>query len=1780
MLRMEKKLNDSAETNSSLTENEIDISGSKNILPYQDSRLSFEERAADLVARMTLEEKAAQVSNMSEPIPRLGVSEYNYWREGLHGVARQGKATSFPTSLAMSNTWNRKLIYKAADITATEARGKNPKTNLSYWSPTINMARDPRWGRNEETYGEDPYLTAQYGIEFVNGMQGDDTRYLKTIATIKHFIANNCEKERRMGSSVMDEKTLREYYGRAFQDIVEKAAPASVMSSYNATTVYRNGEKIFDYIPSTANPYILLDLLRKNWGFNGYVTGDCGAFGDLNNTAAYKKALFTDEDINNVPQYATITKGFLNGADTDCGNAGVQKNVLDAVKNGYITEDDLDINIYRLFLQRMRTGEFDSGVKYFEIKPDVLETSEHVAAAEEAAEQSWVLLKNDNNILPLSNGIKNAALVGNLADEVVLGDYSGSPEQTVTPYNGIVTELRRVMPDVNVDYLGGATDETKLMNIRGLSFILKGGEERKIDLSAALVSGGITLNGSLIEDITRKGTAVFKNIDFSDVLKVRAEVSTGDLAGGKVKLCYGDGGPQVAEVVSVKTNSLNSFKDCIGEYTGTSGGYCGTEDLYLSFEANQEEFSVTKYKEKLDSADVIIAYAGTNLSDSAESYDRKSIDLPLSQSHVQALTSAYPEKTIVAMQTVGQVNVEPFEKDARAIIWTSYNGQTQGTALGKILSGQVNPSGKLTATWYKSEDLELMPIETEGVKGEDGITRYFNDYNIQSRSGFPGRTYQYYSGTPVYPFGFGLSYTDFRYSNIKLSERYISANEKIKISADIENVGTVYGAEIVQLYVSVPGADGENKPKKQLKGFERIELLPGEIKSVSFELDISEMSFFSEKEQKAYVLEGKYKVYIGRNSADESLADEFSVSGELESKLKTVSVLPSGIAIRGLINGQGGELEQISSVTANLSVVMTDEKILDISKAKVSYKSGNETVAAVDDRGVVKSGPVSGVTMITAEVTVNNETKSVEFPIVNILEYKAGTSDKNKAVQELTYEKNFYPKGAFSDNNWNKLEAIYDSAVKEIESAVKYTDMTKILAESIKKLRSVEMDNIENRYTIASKNPNYLVDGIIDYRMGGIPPYITSKDGVSGTVNTENPYHGIELEAYDGNNKIDSKNLIWQIEKLDSSKRDSAEINRNTGELTVMTGGLVRVRVIDISSLVGGETLIYINTQIEAEDSDSVENNFGDNRSGASGSAQRANSTGNTSVNWLEYKGIRLQNLRKITVRYALKSGSVNIKFSVNRSAAPNCILSENILKETGGSEIWKEAVFKVNSSVLYNASVDGNGLSSIFLQANSANIDFFKLDYEEYDGGLPYSIAEVHDREKGLMSVDIKCLGSGFPSGVLKVYASEEVSKEIKSIEVTGGGRYDISTNCKYGDSVSFCVYNMNTEASDIFNHTYRKPAERKVKVYSGDNRAYTVLFCNNRMDKLPEIDCITGYGTVLRREKKKFKYVYGDREYVFSTAWQIGDGSETESCLLYRPKSECYITVLFDGNGGRDRELYIVQGGTILAGGKSYPECKSDVTAKISDITQPVYVYGNGGNKNIYAVFVEYINGIDESKTFETIQSAKWGNGFAKLEKESVTGKTKLSSSGSGSVWSEVKLDYFAKSDVEEIQNPLKINSIDEYKGRLYAGCDNGIMLILPLCQKCYQLKKVCGFDIKDIKIDGGVMNITGDTESKTIKMVSLGSDRVEPEEAMVLRSNGAVLADVREEYEYKESHIQGAVNIPLDSIESLLTYGRNTIIIFYCLNGFKAELAVEKARAMGFENVYNLGGADKLI
>ena len=483
-----------AEDTDVLNDNNVNLEAE--VLPYQDTSLSFEERAADLVSRMTLAEKVNQLGYNTSAISRLGVGKYRYWREALHGVGRQGKATSFPSSLAMSNTWDRDVIYKAADITSTEARAKtgtsDNRYDLSYWSPTINMARDPRWGRNEESYGEDPYLTSEYGIQFVNGMQGNDDKYLKSISTIKHFVANNCEGERRYGTSVMDEQTLRDYYTKAFQNIVEKANPGSLMSSYNATTVTRDGKLLYDYVPSSANKYTLTDLLRRNWGFSGYVTGDCGAVGLLNSTLAYKRTLFPDvEDLSTIPQSATIPFALVNGNDLDCGSGGdaFQSNAAQAVENNYMSEYAVDIAVYHAILTRMKTGEFDISTPYDSLigKSNLLETDENVAVAEKAAEESWVLLKN-NDTLPLKTDgtVKKIALVGNLAGQAFLGGYSGEPEKTVSPYEGLKNIVAEKNMDTEINYLGDVADTTNLFNIKSVKLLdSKGATKVTVDLSKA-----------------------------------------------------------------------------------------------------------------------------------------------------------------------------------------------------------------------------------------------------------------------------------------------------------------------------------------------------------------------------------------------------------------------------------------------------------------------------------------------------------------------------------------------------------------------------------------------------------------------------------------------------------------------------------------------------------------------------------------------------------------------------------------------------------------------------------------------------------------------------------------------------------------------------------------------------------------------------------------------------------------------------------------------------------------------------------------------------------------------------------------------------------------------------------------------------------------------------------------------------------------------------------------------------------------------------------------------
>ncbi len=1537
------------------------------VLPYLNTNLSFEERTADLVSRMTLEEKISQLGNKAAAIPRLGVSAYQYWREGIHGVARQGQATSFPSSLALSNTWNRELANKIATATSTEARGKNNQYDLSYWNPTINMARDPRWGRNEETYGEDPYLTGQIAGEFVKGMQGTDSKYLKVISTLKHFIANNCEKERRAGSSKMDERTLREYYGRAFQDIVETDKPASAMSSYNATTVTRNGETLYDHIPSAANEYTLTELLRRNWGFDGYVTGDCGAVQDLGGTEVggkqnvYKQVLVPDKNYRETSAAESIAKGFYAGNDIDCGTAA-QTTQLAAVENGYISEDQLDVNVYRLFLQRMKTGEFDDAslVPYRSITKDVIETDDNVAIAEAAAEESWVLLKNDNNILPISKD-KKIAIVGNYTDEVFLGDYSGEPTKTSTPLQGLKDEF------TDVSYLGGVSSDTVLFNLKSLSFELEDGTTRKIDLSkATAVSGGTVANGA-INGVTKNFTATIPNVDFSNVKNVKAEMSADSTTpGGTLKIGYNDSTLTVANVSSQTTTDFDTYTECKGEYTGTSGGYNGIKPMVLTVSPNVETFSVEKYKAQLDSADVIIAYAGTNLSDSSESNDRASTSFPTSQSHVKAIADAYGSKTIVAMQTVGQMNVEDIKDKVAGMMWTSYNGQTQGTAFAKVLSGSVNPSGRLTSTWYLNSDLEKMPLATtaENKITKDGLDYYYNDYSIRQKDNFPGRSYQYYSGTPVYPFGYGLSYTNFTYSDINVDKSSATPNDTVTVTAKITNSGSVKGKEVAQLYVKVPNANGTDMPLLQLKGFEKVELEPAASTEVKFEVALKDIHFFDEAGQKIYVPEGQYSFIVAKNANDAksetALKTDVTVSGTLNSVIKTVTAIPTGITVKG-VHFEGGNTSTTETpIKAQLSAYMTDEVKYDLSKADVKYESSNTDVALVDENGTVTAGTKEGVATITATVTIDGNSKSTSFPVTCEIIDGATPEQKAELIAKLDTEYSQCVKEAYSTENYEKLTKIYNDAKELINLTVDYPTVVSVYNQAIKDIRNVDADKLTNVYSIASENPAHIYENVIDYRTDGIPVYDAQTNTITGTVTDENPVT-IQLKAFKGDTSIDGSKLKWKVEKLGEYNREPAEINYDTGVLAVKENGLIKITAMNTESLECGSIVVLVNIQLEGEFADDKGvGDITDHKDGASGSSTGGNNIGSTKDSWVEYKGVRLEGLKQIIVRNSYKTeGDAVLNVSLGKDAYPADLLATGVAKTTGNWAKWAENTLDVKQDIISNAVVDENGLSTIYVQSNGANIDYIRFIYEE-PAKYHYTFKSAESDGDGAVKVTVSHkLGS--ENGVLIGAVFDENGKMTKAAkaELTNSGTYTLSGGFSGNDEVSLFVWNNIVDMkpiSDVSSVSYK---EMELVAYNfSDSKYDDFIGVKGGADGilLPKVDDLEGYSLWVEAGAGTKNFKFRGKTFNFSRALQAGSGGTSKRCVFFTPKSACRVTAVFDGNGSAGREMNIEQNGTKLAVGQSLQTGLTTVSADITDTTKPVYIYGGGSNKKLYAVFVEY--------------------------------------------------------------------------------------------------------------------------------------------------------------------------------------------------------------------------------
>ncbi|MBN1132043.1 MAG: glycoside hydrolase family 3 C-terminal domain-containing protein [Bacteroidales bacterium] len=814
---------------------------------YPDWTVDVDDRVDDLISRMTSGEKISQLGNNASAIPRLNIPAYNYWSEALHGVARAGLATSFPQAIALSSTWNPELVYRVAQAISDEARVKNNTEGkgLTYWSPTINMARDPRWGRAEENYGEDVYLARQIALSFVRGMQGNDSKYLKTVATVKHFAANNIEVNRYSRSSNMDERNLREYYLPVFKACVEEAGVFSVMSAYNAV----------NDVPCSANRTLLEHILRTEWGFQGYVVSDCDAIYNVWNNHHYVK---------NAASASAIS--VISGTDLNCGST-YQENLNSALTQGLLTEAHIDNALHNLLKARFLLGKFDpsSEVVYTAIPDTMLDCRKHRDLALEAARESIVLLKNENQLLPLDiNAIDTIAIIGPNADQVQLGGYSGSPAIAVSTLSAVRSKM-------GLEGAGGKVEAEYYDVMSGIQ-------------TETCAEGG--LNVGYIEN---GDYMAYNDLSFDpgmDELDIRVASAT---AGGNIEVRLdGVNGELITTIAVSGTGGWQNWVTLTADVSGLSG----THDLYLVFTGgsgyllnvnwfrfydstlpvDREKVLYTPgcnissiiSEEELDHAaelaaraDVAIVVCGTDLHVADESFDRTDITLPGVQDElIQSVYAANPN-TVVVLVTGFSLGVNWPQEHVPAILTAWYNGQSQGTAIADVLFGDYNPAGRLCTTWYKSvEDLPDM-----------------DDYNIRNN-----RTYMYFEGEPLYPFGYGLSYTTFGYDSLKLESAQLNPGDSISMSVQVRNIGTRAGDEVVQFYLHV-NSNETIRPKKELKGFQRIHLLPGETRSVTFILKHEDLSFYNTAERAFYVESGMADLLIGSSSDSIHLSTSVTVGG-------------------------------------------------------------------------------------------------------------------------------------------------------------------------------------------------------------------------------------------------------------------------------------------------------------------------------------------------------------------------------------------------------------------------------------------------------------------------------------------------------------------------------------------------------------------------------------------------------------------------------------------------------------------------------------------------------------------------------------------------------------------------------------------------------------------------------------------------------------------------------------------------------------------------------------
>ncbi len=835
---------------------------------YKNESLSFAARARDLVQRMTLEEKVSQMKDVAPGIPRLGVPEYNWWNEALHGVARAGLATVFPQAIGLAATWDDSLMLRMATVVSDEARAKHHEFDrggthqryqgLTIWSPNINIFRDPRWGRGQETYGEDPFLTGRLAVQFIRGLQGDDPKYLKTVSTVKHFaVHSGPEPERHTFDAAVSERDLRETYLPHFETGIREGGAYSLMCAYNRV----------DGKAACGSDMLLRDILRGEWKFPGYIVSDCGAIDDI---------YLRHKVVQTAPQAAALA--VKTGTDLDCGR--VYPNLVDAVKQGLITEREIDTSVTRLFLARFKLGMFDSpdSVRWARIPYSVVDQPAHRELARKVARESLVLLKNAGNVLPLSKSLGTIAVIGPNADQwrMLLGNYNGTPADAITPLRGIreaVGSRTRVIYARGADLADGfpvpeGVPSSAVTTPDGRpGFHVDYYASHTLDGNPLFSALDTTLDANWRDAAPRSGmNADDFGVRWTATLRppVSGSYRLGVIGTMNVQMMLDDSvvarsvyptrdgefpDPRMSQTAAMRLEAGRTYRlrvDAQETY--------GDAQLQLLWSPPQESLDADAIAAARQ-ADAVVLFLGLTARLEGEEMpvqipgfrggDRTRIDLPAVQEQLLERITALGKPTVLVLLNGSALAVNWAQEHVPAILEAWYPGQAGGTAIADALFGDYNPGGRLPVTFYR-DTTDLPPFE---------------DYRMA------GRTYRFFTGKPLYPFGHGLSYTTFAYKNLRTSTETLTRTGRLTVQVDVTNTGTRAGDEVVQLYVQHVGSTVE-RPRQDLRGYVRVSLKPGETRTITMPLAASSLAYWNVGRHGWEVEADSVRLQVGASSGD------------------------------------------------------------------------------------------------------------------------------------------------------------------------------------------------------------------------------------------------------------------------------------------------------------------------------------------------------------------------------------------------------------------------------------------------------------------------------------------------------------------------------------------------------------------------------------------------------------------------------------------------------------------------------------------------------------------------------------------------------------------------------------------------------------------------------------------------------------------------------------------------------------------------------------------------